>query len=262
MDPLLRWPGSKRALLPELRKRLPTSYNAYFEPFAGSAALFFDIEPRRAHLSDLNAELIETYRTLAQSPEAIHRHLSQVNNTKTCFTKWRNADRTGALKAWPKPKRAARMIYLNKACFNGIVRVNNRGHSTMCYGYRPRINLPSLETLYTYQSALAECAFSSDCFTSTLAIVKKNDFVYLDPPYEDTFDRYTIQRFSTPMHLSLLGFCKLLDQRKAKFMLSVAATPRAKALFKGFLIHAIPVVYQMNGHKRVTANELIVRNYE
>src|SRR5947208_694046 len=121
--PLLRWAGSKRKLIPQLLRHVPEGFDRYIEPFGGSACLFFALRPDRAIIADLNQELIETYRTLRSHPKLVHRAVFNMPRTKRYYYAIR--DRTP--QALSDVEKAARFLYLNRNCFNGVYRLNHAG---------------------------------------------------------------------------------------------------------------------------------------
>ncbi len=262
MHPFLKWPGSKRALLPELHARMPRRYGRYFEPFLGSGALYFSLQPKRAYLSDLDCDLMATYRCIRDHPTAVARHLQATRNSHAFFTRWRNIDRTAHYVAWPPTKRAARIIYLNKASFHGLMRKNGAGQFNNSFGHYKTYRLPTQEELCDYSAHLKKCDLQSHCYTRLLQKIRRRDFIYLDPPYDGSPITYGSGKFSLPMQLSLLGFCRLLNDAGVYFMLSNADTKRIKTLFSEFNIEALKVSYAFNAKKSRQTKELLIRNYD
>src|SRR5260370_41753763 len=130
MNTFLRWAGSKRKLLPILLDAAPKKFDRYVEPFAGSACLFFALGPRRAVLADINEELVNTYRALKTDVEGVIEHLAAFK----CSKKEYYLVRSESLLGMPKQRRAARFIYLNRFCFNGLYRTNKQGGFNVPYG--------------------------------------------------------------------------------------------------------------------------------
>lgn len=139
--PFLKWPGGKRQLLRELIQRMPKQYNRYFEPFVGGGALFFSVKPEFGYISDINPELINVYEVVQNQVEELIKSLMKHKNTEEYFYKLRRADRNEGLKYWCAVEKASRLIFLNKACFNGLYRMNSDGHFNVPYGFykNPRI---------------------------------------------------------------------------------------------------------------------------
>jgi DNA adenine methylase len=176
--PFLRWAGSKRALLPSIVETMPIRFATYREPFLGGGSLFFLLQPRSAVLSDSCADLIETFRAVRDNASAVLRYLAPLDLSRETFYSVR-ADRSSG-----RFKRAAEFIYLNKACWNGLYRVNARGEFNVPYGAPKTANVIDHANLLACAGALAsvsliECAD----FEATLADARPGDLVFLDPPY-------------------------------------------------------------------------------
>src|ERR1700693_4959656 len=138
--PLLRWAGSKRQHVPFLRQCWERgTHTRYIEPFAGSAAVFFAVAPSRAVLGDINDDLIETYRTLRRKPYAVHHRLTRFATGEAAYYKAREMRPTSAV------AKAARFVYLNRFCFNGLYRTNREGRFNVPYGAPKNTNLPGIE---------------------------------------------------------------------------------------------------------------------
>jgi len=128
--PFLRWAGSKRKLLPQLLEFTPKDYGRYVEPFAGSACLFFHLKPRKALLGDINHDLIRTYLEVKYRVKEVVAELEKLNCSKENYYRiraWQSERLSG-------PRQAARFIYLNRFCFNGLYRTNKTGQFNVPYG--------------------------------------------------------------------------------------------------------------------------------
>lgn len=180
----LRWAGSKRKLIPKLINFWSPDYTRYIEPFAGSACLFFSIDPDRAILGDNNRELINVYRVLRDTPEEIYRQLIKIPRERDVYYKWRAKD---PQQLDPKT-RALRFVYLNHNCFNGIYRTNTKGDFNVPFGSKLSTYL-SREEFLACSNALKRVKLVAGDFEKTLAYVAEGDFVYLDPPYAVTSRR-------------------------------------------------------------------------
>jgi DNA adenine methylase len=176
--PFLKWAGSKQAILPELLDILPPAFDTYFEPFLGSAALFFCLKPPKAILNDKCLDLIETYKSLRDNPAEIMRYLRSFRTTKRAYYSIRENQSTARL------KRAAQFIYLNKLCWNGLYRVNSSGQFNVPYGAPKTRNIFDSKNIRACAKALQQrIMFHSQDFDFVLQIAKKGDFVFFDPPY-------------------------------------------------------------------------------
>lgn len=178
MRPLFRWAGSKKKLLPQIKKYLPHTYSRYFEPFCGSACLFFDTLPQKAVLSDMNAELIHTYLMVKEAPSKVYDFLQGLDVSQDEYKRVRNLDEH-ALEDY---QRAGRFIYLNKLCFNGVYRTNLQGRFNVPMGIKTG-SIPKLSDLELYSEHLRDVEFFARDFESVVNMANKDDFVYLDPPY-------------------------------------------------------------------------------
>ena len=139
--PFLKWVGGKGQLLPELLAAAPRTFESYFEPFIGGGALFFALRPEQGALSDINEDLINAYQVVRDDPEGLIRKLQGHRYEKGHYYEVREADRTPTFARWSKARRAARLIYLNRTCYNGLYRVNSRGYFNAPFGkyVNPRI---------------------------------------------------------------------------------------------------------------------------
>lgn len=195
--PILKWAGGKTQLLKELIPRIPKNYNRYIEPFIGGGALFFALKPDNAIISDSNPELILTYQQLAQNVEKVIEYLEQYKNTSEMFYKVRAQD----WKDLPTAEAAARMIYLNKTCFNGLYRVNRQGNFNTPFGRYKNPNICDIEHLYAVSDILKNATIVCGNYLDVLnKYASPGDFIFLDPPYIPVskygdFKRYTKEQF-------------------------------------------------------------------
>lgn len=185
VEPILRWAGSKRKLVPHLLALFPRQYRRYIEPFAGSACAFAALSPKKAILSDINAELIRTYRALANSPTKVARALHSFDLRKRTYYDLRALD-PGELGV---VMRAARFIYLNRRCFNGVYRLNRDGAFNVPLGRRTG-PLPSPEHLISFAKLLRAAELRAGDFEATVARAGQGDLLYLDPPYTKPGTRF------------------------------------------------------------------------
>ncbi len=216
--PLLRWAGSKRRLLPHLLGLAPRSFGKYIEPFAGSACLFFALRPREAVLGDFNGELMLSYSTLARHPRltarAVHGHATTAEDYYVVRA-LNPADLSSI-------DRAARFIFLNRLCFNGIYRTNRQGRFNVPMG-RSTGNIPSEAAFVRCAYALRAATLVNDDFRVTLRRVRKGDFVYLDPPYttaRGTYGEYGYGAFSGDDLELLVAELQRLDAVGARVLVS------------------------------------------
>ncbi len=230
MEPLIRWAGSKRKLLRKLRAYCPQDMGRYIEPFAGSACLFFHLEPAKAIIGDLNWELVVTMRALQHDAWLVLEHLRILPVGKTAYYFIRSMNP----RTLPEASMAARFLYLNHYCFNGLYRTNTNGRFNVPYG-PPKNAAPIDETLIMRSAAmLKQARILLGDFEATVSYARRNDFVYLDPPYAVTsrriFREYLPGSFSSK-DLGRLGeVLTRLDDVGAAFLITYADSPEARRL--------------------------------
>lgn len=228
----IRWAGSKKALVPVLKKHWASNPTArYIEPFCGSACLFFELEPQEAVLSDINLELITTYRAIRSHPSRVIECMRRYPPTKAHYYAIREVDPTSLSEV----EIAARFLFLNKLCFNGIYRTNLAGRFNVPYAKPKRRRVIfDFETLKQTAVLLKNAALLHGDFENVLAEARTNDFVYLDPPYavakRRVFSEYQAQGFSE-RDLDRLRSCLVdLDRRGVHFVLSYADSAEGRKL--------------------------------
>jgi len=260
----VKWAGGKSQLLGELSSRLPASYGRYFEPFAGSAALFFRLQPESATLADANGELINCYRVVRDDVGALIAHLSTHENEASYFYATRAADPD----EMDEIERASRFIYLNRTCFNGLYRVNRRGQFNTPFGAYKKPRICDVDNL-TAASAVLQGVELLDCdYRDALALGEAGDFVYLDPPYVPAsrfsdFKRYTKEQFREEDHSALALVFRELGERGCNVMLSNGHTPLVHELYRGFRVEIVQArrLINRNVAGRGCVDEVIIRNY-
>jgi len=268
--PVVKWVGGKRQLLPALTPLLPERFTTYCEPFLGGGAMLFWRQPQRAIVNDVNDDLIQMYEVIRDHVEDLILELEKYKNESAYFYEVRDWDRDkekyGALSSIEK---AARIIYLNKTCYNGLFRVNNAGEFNTPFGnYKnPNIvNTPTLRAVSAYFQK-AEITFSCRDYADVLAEIPRGTFVYLDPPYDpvsDTanFTGYSRGGFCRDDQIRLRECCDDLTQRGIKFMLSNSATNFIKEQYEAYHITIVKAKRAINSDAagREQVQELVVRN--
>lgn len=203
--PLLKWAGGKRQLLPKLIEYMPDVYNRYYEPFLGGGALLFALQPKEAFVNDLNSELINMYTVVKKNPDLLIKELRKhlENHSRDYFYNIRNLDRTDDFISLSNVTKAARTIYLNHTCFNGLYRVNSKGYFNTPLGRYKNPNILDVDNICNVNKYLnsSEVNLFNYDYKMLLKKVKQGDFVYLDPPYDpisktESFTGYTIVGFS------------------------------------------------------------------
>jgi DNA adenine methylase len=231
--PLLKWPGGKRSLLNVLLPLVPTSFNRYFEPFFGGGALFFALQPKKAHLSDKNAELIHAYSQVRNRPEAVIRELRRLRNSERHYYSIRSSVPRGDV------ARAARLIYLITLAFNGIYRVNLKGEFNVPYGFKTHLEPCDEERIREASGVLKKAVVRVQDFEKALSGAGKGDLVYLDPPYtvahgNNGFIKYNAKIFSWEDQLRLARVAKELDAKGCTVIVSNADHSSIRRLYSGF----------------------------
>lgn len=262
--PFLKWAGGKTQLLKTFIEFFPDSFNRYFEPFVGSGAVFFHLRPEQAQLSDCSAELINCYSVVRDDVSTLIRLLSQHKYEEEYFYNVRALNTENLSPA----ERAARFIFLNKTCFNGLYRVNSRGQFNVPFGRYKNPLICNQDNLLAVSRALKKVSLRCDGFEKTISQAKRGDFVYLDPPYQPlsptaNFTSYTKDAFSLADQKRLAESVKLLAKRGCKFMLSNSDCPEIRQLYADFHIETIQAVRAINckSDRRGTITELLILNY-
>jgi DNA adenine methylase len=182
LSPFLRWAGGKRHIIPKLIPFVPEDYakRTYIEPFLGGGSMFFALCPPKAILSDMNYHLIHCYKTLRDHPERVHSFLKTFieQDSEEFFYKVREEYNRSCFTV----KQAARFIYLNRTCFNGIFRVNEENKFNVPYGKKENPLLPTLVELKAISKSLKEAKLRMCSYGKALRAAQKEAFIYLDPP--------------------------------------------------------------------------------
>lgn len=274
--PFLKWAGGKSSLLKQYADYLPAGgVNRYFEPFVGSGAVFFHLSGEGwagpVQLSDINAELINVYRVVRDEVEGLIRELThhKLHHSRWYYYHIRALDRQpGWRERASRVERAARMIYLNKTCYNGLWRVNSRGEFNVPMG---RYNNPRIcdePRLRAASQVLCGVDISRLPFEEAVDDAGPGDFVYFDPPYiplSDTanFTSYTRGGFGEAEQVRLAGLFRELDRRGVRVMLSNSEHPLVRDLYQGFRIEQVRARRHINSRAngRGPIHEVVVLNY-
>ena len=272
--PFVKWAGGKRQILDKLIKYVPEDFNTYYEPFVGGGALFFELSPKNAVINDSNEELINVFRCIKDEEKLtkmcneLNHH--EANHSEEYYYKIRNIDRDkNKFNRLSDYKRAARTIYLNKACFNGLYRVNSKGEFNVPFGKKLKVNTyegQNIGIIHAYLNFNNIKILSID-FEEAVKDAKEGDFIYFDPPYDSdtsTFNSYTEDGFSKDEQIRLSNVFKNLSDRGCYVMLSNHNTVLINELYKDFYIHKITAKRNINsnGKKRGKLEEVIITNYE
>jgi len=260
LSPFLRWAGSKRQLVPELAQFWKPTHKRYIEPFAGSACLYFHIAPKHAILGDINYELIETYSAIRDNVGTVINALKGLRNAESEYLRIR-ALPTEALS---RSMKAARFIYLNRFCFNGLFRTNLRGRFNVPYGGKKSGSLPTADSLKQCSQLLTGAQLVAADFENILKQARPGDFVYMDPPYtiqgQRVFREYNPAAFGEEdLRRVRFWMCRLAKVGVA-FVLTFADSPEAKILQKGFHTRYTTVRRSISGFTgfRTQAREVLI----
>ena len=266
--PIVKWVGGKRQLMFELLKSMPKSYNRYFEPFIGGGALFFELQPENAYISDMNEELINLYSVVRDNVYELISDLNKHEVSKEYFLEIRNIDRTDEYKNLSNVQRASRFIYLNRTCFNGLYRVNSQGQFNVPFGNYKNPRIVDKNNLLNCSELLKNTEINCADFSEILTKVKKGDFVYFDPPYvplneTSSFTSYTKDGFDMDMQFKLREVCDELDSMGVMFMLSNSDTKFVNELYSNYEIKKVFASRAVNANAegRGKITEVLVRNY-
>ena len=266
--PIVKWVGGKRQLMFELLKNMPEDYNRYFEPFIGGGALFFELQPDNAYISDMNEELINLYQVVRDNVDELIDDLQKHDISKEYFMEIRNIDRTEEYEDWSDVKKASRFIYLNRTCFNGMYRVNSQGQFNVPFGHYKNPRIVDENNLINCSNLLQRTEIKHADFSDILKKVQKGDFVYFDPPYvplseTSSFTSYTKDGFDIDMQFKLRDVCDELDSMGVKFLLSNSDTKLVNELYENYNIKKVFASRQINANAdgRGKITEVLVRNY-
>jgi len=263
---ILKWAGGKRQLLPKILPLIPDDIETYWEPFFGAGAVHFALQAKgyfkNAIVIDINIDLNYVFSVVQSRPHTLIKFLSEYKNTEEEYYR---------IRAWEPEDtvdRAARMIYLNRLCFNGLYRVNKSGKFNVPYGKYKNPTICNVEKILATHEALKNTMLLYGDFEEYKSfIVTKKDFFYFDPPYlkvsDTSFTKYTKNDFTLDDHKRLAKCMFELKDQGVKALLSNADVPIAHELYEGLNIDIVQARRSINRNKdgRGKINELLVRNY-
>ena len=277
LKPFLKWAGGKRQLLSEIWMHLPKDIEkfTYYEPFAGAGAVFFELQLKKAVINDINKQLINVYRVIRDNVKGIVLLLEEYkkNNDNEFFYEIRNLDREPSVfNKLTDTEKAARFIYLNKTCYNGLYRVNSKGFFNVPYG---RYNNPAIfdkDVLYQINKYFNSCDIRILCcdFESAVSYADKNAFVYFDPPYHSpdkkNFTSYQADKFDELQQERLCNVMINLTEKGVKCLLSSSDTGFIRELYSKKFFKIIPVQAKRTINSRPSGrgvvNEILVKNWK
>lgn len=265
----MKWAGGKAQLVPRFRKVFPSpdgGFQRYFEPFLGGGAVYLALAPRRAVLSDLNADLMNAWQVVRDNPEALMAALDMHVYERAHYYRVRALDPA----ALDPVQRAARFIYLNKTCYNGLYRVNREGRFNVPFGRYPRPpKLYDRANLLALSRLLRDAELRCAPFEEATRDAGPGDFVYLDPPYDPlsptaNFTSYTRGNFTRDDQRRLADHVRELDRRGCLVAVSNSDTPEIRELYRGFRIETVHMPRNINCKPdgRSPVHELLITNFD
>lgn len=268
----IKWAGGKNQLIEQLTPLFPKKIDRYFEPFVGSGAVFFHIiqtyHPKEVFLSDMNEELIITYKVIQKNVELLIKKLKVhklefQKNQKEYFYLIRKLDS----KTLSDEERAARFIFLNRTCFNGLYRENSKGEFNVPIGSYKNPDVVQEDRIRLANKLLKNVKIEKMSFEKTLPQIKKGDFVYLDPPYHPlhatSFTKYSKNDFSEKDQIKLREYFDALTKKGALCMESNSHANFIMREYKNYTIKIVKATRRINSDakNRGKINEVVILNY-
>ena len=259
--PILKWAGGKTQLLPVLLPKVPATFGTYIEPFLGGGALFFALRPTNAIISDSNPELINLYRRVSTDVEGVIEALGDFKNDEQLYYEVRAQD----FSELSPTLAAARTIYLNRTCYNGLYRLNKKGQFNVPFGRYANPTLCNPEALRSASEVLrAVKIMQADYHDVIREHAQPGDFIYLDPPYVPTskysdFKRYTAEQFHEADHRELAEDVKYLDELGCQVILTNSNHHLVYEMYSGFTIQVVRSKRNINskGDSRVGTDAIV-----
>ncbi|MBD5155569.1 MAG: Dam family site-specific DNA-(adenine-N6)-methyltransferase [Oscillibacter sp.] len=241
MQPFLKWPGGKRWLISNYRHIFPTEYNCYFEPFLGGGSAFFSMMPQRAMISDINAALINTYHVMKRTPAQLRNLLVQHQEQHSIIHYY------AVRAAIPEDRieQAARFLYLNRTCFNGMYRVNRLGEFNVPIGTKLRFT-DDIQFFEEYSAALQNAHIRKQDFVTAIHNAGDGDFIFADPPYtiahnQNAFIKYNERIFSWTDQRRLLNALIRARDRGATILATNANYPDIQQMYADHNFYTRPL---------------------
>lgn len=278
--PIIKWVGGKRQLLRQLKEsvnRETVGEGTYYEPFIGGGALAFDLAIPGTHINDMNEELINLYEVVRDEPEKLISNLAEherrfAEDPEGWYGFIRGLDRTGELRLLDKATQAARTVFLNKTCFNGLYRVNSEGYFNVGLGKSSSGKAPEIcdaEAISRLSEVLKAFVITQGDYRKAICGAKEGDLVYLDPPYDyepsakSKYVGYQKSGWTREDTEALAAECRRLDAAGVRFVVSNNDTAFVRSLFAGYRLIEVQAARAVNsdGAKRGKVAELIIRNF-
>lgn len=268
--PFVKWAGGKRQLLPQIRARMPETYNHYYEPFVGGGAVYFDLLPPRATINDINQSLINAYRQIKDLPEAFYNTIAVfdqeiVEGGKEFYYKKREQYNDKMMKGQFDMELAALFVFLNKHCFNGLYRVNGKGLFNVPYNQSIRESC-TREGILAVSESLSSVEILLGDFEDACRQAGSGDFVFIDSPYAPlnptSFESYTKEGFDKESHERLAEVYRDMSFRGCYCMLTNHNTEFINDLYRDYRREVVDVKRMINSDatNRV-GKEVIITNY-
>ena len=267
-SPFLKWAGGKGQLIRQMRQWVPPDFRTYLEPFLGGGAVFFSLLPERAILSDLNPELMNVYWTVQNHPEGLMSALGQHEPRKKEEDYYYAVRDSTEFEDLDLIAQAARTIFLNKTCYNGLYRVNKEGRFNVPFGRYNNPRLYQRKNILGCNRLLNGMLLMAADYRRTLEYAREGDFVYLDPPYQPVsetanFTSYTKNAFSESDQKDLSILYQELDGRGCQVMMSNSSTGLVHDLYGGYRIEKLRATRPISSkvESRGEIEELLIMNY-
>lgn len=266
MNSFLKWPGGKRWFISRYSHIFPPTYNCYIEPFLGGGAVFFHTEPNKSILSDINNSLIDLYKIMRDSPLELATLMIEHDSkhSKEYYYKMRSSKSGDLLEC------AARFLYLNRTCYNGMYRVNQKGEFNVPIGTKTKCD-QDVEQFVKYSGLLKQAEFYSCDFEDSISQAKQGDLIFVDPPYavasrQDSFINYNDKLFSWSDQKRLLASLCDANNRGAIIIATNSNNSQVNNMYleNGFYTHAVTrsCVMAAKASKRNAIEELLITSFE
>lgn len=271
LAPILKWAGGKRQLQNEIIPLIPRRFECYYEPFVGAGAILLKLQPSRAVINDTNIELMNVYEIIRDQPEELIQLLQEYErfHCEALYYNVREMDRNRQeFIGLSRLQKAARTIYLNRTCYNGLYRVNKSGYFNTPMGRNTHVQIVNARGILTISRYLNENAIEilNGNYTNALENITQRDFVFLDPPYypinRDSFVRYAMSPFGIPQQMELKEICDQLNARGVRFIQTNSNCQEIREMYANY--HQIEVGVRRCINAEVDGRqgtELIIYNY-
>ena len=266
MKPIIKWVGGKAGNWQAIKEMLPPTYNRYYEPFLGGGAVLLELNPKEAYVNDINSKLIDMYIMIRDQAEQVIEYLTYLDDMhekaadpKEFYYDVRMIFNRVTMKS---PEQAARFIYLNKHCFNGLYRVNSKGEFNVPFNGKLTGGSFDADHLRGVSKQIHDVMFFNSDFEDCVTTVEAGDFIFIDPPYDNSFTDYTSAGFERDQQVRVANMFKKLSDKGCYCMLTNHDTPLIRDLYKDYNIKVIDVRRSINrnGNDR-KGKEVIITNY-